>query len=63
MSRFAKGTLNVVEDELKAYRKTGRPLHLAHAARALQDLQSLCRGRRTHVHSQGGLREPEHTPN
>jgi hypothetical protein len=32
-------SLKILQDELEQYRKTGRAVHLAHAARALGDLR------------------------
>ena len=32
--------LELIEQELKAFRRTGRAVHLAHVARAIQELQS-----------------------
>jgi hypothetical protein len=33
--------IELIESELQAYRKTGRAIHLAHAARALDEAQAL----------------------
>ena len=34
-----EGLIELIEEQLEAYRQSGRALHLAHAARALQDIR------------------------
>jgi hypothetical protein len=37
--------IDLVQQELEAYRRSGRPVHLAHVARALNDaLAAVCKG-------------------
>jgi hypothetical protein len=33
--------INLIEEELRAYRETGRAIHLVHAARALEEAQKI----------------------
>ena len=33
--------INLIEEELQAYRETGRAIHLAHAARALNEVRAM----------------------
>jgi hypothetical protein len=33
--------IDLIEEELQAYRKTGRAIHLAHAARALNEARAM----------------------
>jgi hypothetical protein len=33
--------INLIEEELRAYRETGRAIHLVHAARALDEAQKI----------------------
>ena len=35
--------IDVVQEELEAFRRDGRPVHLAHAARALREALSILR--------------------
>jgi hypothetical protein len=43
------GMIDLIQEQLEAYRRTGRPVHLAHAARALNEALA--------VLPKGGVRE------